>query len=386
PSIAISEPHRRDLTSLDVFSVDDETTTDIDDAFSLERLDSTWRVGIHITDLTRAVPPGSALDREASRRVISHYCPERKIGMLPPPLSDDRGSLVEGEARPALSLLVELDDEGTIVAREWTLSTIKSRYRMSYDKVERVLEAVETNEAEASHPLAPALATLLRFAEKRRQLRVESGAVEIDRADLEIRVREDGEIEVELRKSDTKAQSIVSELMILYNVEAARYASENNIPVLYRAQAKIREEARAESARAPHPALRRSILLRAASPPDWTAEPAPHGFLGVDLYTHASSPLRRYVDLLIQRQIVAHLEHGEPAHDREAVSTILYETEERLRELRYLEANRRQYWLLQYLKRRMDEDFDAVVLENNERFALVELTDLGMRAPANLRS
>lgn len=388
PARTRNEPFRRDFTALDVFSIDDEATTDIDDAFSLETLDGSWRVGIHITDLTRAVPRGSVLDREAAERATSHYFPERKIPMLPPALSAGTGSLREGEERPALSLFLRFDGDGTIVDREWLPSLVKSRHRLTYSRAEELIgregdeSGAESSESDGA--LREALRRLLSFAEACRERRLANGAVELDRADLEIRLDPDGEVRVELRTGDPNAQLVVSELMILYNVEAARYAFENDVPILYRGQQGIRPEARAEAERANHPALRRQIILRAASPSDWTATPAAHGFLGVDLYTQTSSPLRRYVDLVLQRQIASHLEHGEAVHGADDVRRILYETEERLRELRYLEVNRRQYWLLQYLKSHIGETFEAVVLENAERYAFVEITALALRVPANL--
>jgi exoribonuclease-2 len=385
---------RLDLRTIAVFSIDDETTTDIDDAFSVERLDGgAARVGIHITDLSIAIPPESALDAEARLRATSHYFPDRKIPMLPAAISERGASLVPNEDRPAVSLLVDVDATGTITASHWTLSVIRSRRRASYREVEALLgcespqddgstDAVRSGDTEFRMDLE----TLERVASAQRQRRIEHGAVEIDRADLDVSVRDDGTVDVTLRASEPRAQSIVSELMILYNVAAARLASERGVPFLYRSQPALREESRRESEAIAHPVLRRHALLRAATPPDWLLEPRPHGFLGVEVYSQVSSPLRRSIDLILQRQLVAAITESPPCHSVDEIRARLYETEERLRELRHLEAGRRQYWVYTWFEARRTERFAAVVLEKSERHAFIELRELGLRGSANLPS
>jgi len=364
---------RRDLTGAAAFSIDDATTTDIDDALSVTRTGDGFIIGIHITDLTLAVGAGTRLDEAARERVATHYFPDRKVPMLPPALSEGSASLVEGEERPVVSLLLDVGESlEELRSAELVRARITNRRRLTYDEVDRAL-------AEDDGPLVEPLGVLARFAELRRRRRIEAGAVEIESPDLEVRVSAGGEVSVTVRQRETPAQRLVSEMMILYNVEAARFARERDVPLVFRAQGSADSQAVLADASL-HPALARHRFFRSVPPGDLTLEPRPHHLLGVDAYCQCSSPLRRYVDLLVQRQIAHFLASGEPRHSREEIAGFLYPTEERLRELRRLEADRVRYWLLKHFEGLQGSRFEAVVLENHDRQATVELTDCPFRA------
>ncbi|MCZ6795362.1 MAG: RNB domain-containing ribonuclease [Planctomycetota bacterium] len=367
---------RRDLTDLRVFSVDDESTTDLDDAFSLERTAGGYLLGIHITDLSGAVRPGSSLDEEARSRATSLYFPERKIPMLPRCLSEGSGSLLPGRERLALTLLVELGPSLETRAADLVPSVIASHHRLSYDEVNRVLDGEE-------HPLAEDLRTLGRYSEELRNRRRRAGAPELDRPELEVRVTEAGEVSVAVRPRETAADRLVSELMILYNVETARFFRDRNVPAIFRGQEASAYDLESSTV---HPAVGRHEFLRGLPPPAISLEPCPHRVLGVDLYSQTSSPLRRYFDLLLQRQLAVFLREGHPAHGSDEVSAILHEANERLRELRRLEPERRSYWLLEHLRQRGDEPLTGVVLEASGRRGFVELVDYAVRGSVALHS
>ncbi|MCH8309402.1 MAG: RNB domain-containing ribonuclease, partial [Chloroflexi bacterium] len=137
------DPHRRDLTSLDVITVDDDDTLDRDDGLSIEYIQTeidgvmtdAYRVGIHIADASAIVQPDSAVDKDADRRMATMYLPERKIWMLPPGIAGDLGSLSPGERRLAVSLLATITEDGEVASWEVTPSIIESRAALSYDTV-----------------------------------------------------------------------------------------------------------------------------------------------------------------------------------------------------------------------------------------------------------
>src|SRR5690606_15365741 len=137
-----------------VFTIDPADARDHDDALSIRRIgQGAWQVGIHIADVSNYVRPGSALDAEALRRATSVYLVDRAIPMLPEALSSDLCSLLPGEDRLALSLLVELDAEGRVLKRRLARSVIRSRHRLSYDEAQRVADGAESVDRETDAAL-----------------------------------------------------------------------------------------------------------------------------------------------------------------------------------------------------------------------------------------
>lgn len=368
---------RQDLRDLVVLSIDDESTRDVDDAFSLQRPGDGYRVGIHITDLSEAVPPDSPLDEIARQRVLSLYFPESTIPMLPAALSAESGSLVAGEERLALTLLADFDASLHFQTAELVLSTIVNHHRLTYDTADAILCGED-------HVVAETVRTLSRIAETLQRRRIEAGALELERPELDIKVNEIGEIDVEVRARETPANRLVTELMILYNVEVARFCHARELPVIYRAQDPIAEPPEnGDVAVLPEP-VRRFRLLKRIAPAKLTIEPRAHHLLGVDLYCQASSPLRRYGDLILQRQIVSWLRRGEAVHSRDEITAIIHQTDERARELSRLENDRARYWFLKYLTGYKGKRFLGVLLDVRGREGLLELDRYSFRAPVSL--
>ncbi|MEM7230703.1 MAG: RNB domain-containing ribonuclease [Planctomycetota bacterium] len=387
-AVAEADAYQPEIPSgsvVDVFSIDDETTDDIDDALSLAAIDGGYRVGIHITDLSSAIPPGSALDATAAERVTTHYFPEGKIPMLPRAISEESGSLGADRTRPVLSLFLDLDENYQVTARELRRSVVINRARLTYDDVDDVL-GDRAAPGTTANALAAELRTLYEFALTCKDARMAAGAIDIDRSDLLVRVNSDGDhIDVFLRKRDSMAQTLVSELMILYNCEAGRYLHENSLPAIYRTQNAPPPDPIADDKSVPA-ALRRFQVFRGFPAPDLELEPNRHAMLGVDSYCQITSPLRRYMDLLHQRQLATHLSENRAAHSKEEISRALHMTEERLREFRHLEVDRRRYWLYTHLKRTKRTEFEGVLLEVGEGRGQVEIEEFALRAPASLHS
>jgi exoribonuclease II len=352
---------RRDLTALHAMSIDSELTQDIDDALSCELADGLIILGIHIADPASVIRPTMLLDREAGDRATSLYFPEGKIPMLPPLLSEGALSLVAGEVRPAMSLLVTLTPEGEILDFQITPSLIRVAERLTYQ------------DADARIGHEPRLTQAFELAQRLRQSRFDSGAIALPIPQVDLFVDRDKQITVRLTDREAHSQILVSELMILANSLVGQFCAQRQIPLVYRGQAAPRETFPTSLTYDPVLHYRQQ---RAMHPARMGLEPTRHSSLGVDVYTTFTSPLRRYVDLLAHRQLHAYLEHGEPLYDTERLKTILAEVEASLSRAGTVDHDRRRYWLLRYLGQRQGDVFTGIVLDRFPRNYLVVLLEV----------
>ena len=219
---------RADFIGAWTISIDDEETEEIDDALSLEPGAGGWRVGIHIADVAHYVRKGDVLDQEASRRGVTAYLPTQRVLMFPERLACDLASLRQGEVRPTLSLVLDVDEEGTV--REATLvpGMIRVVQRLSYDEADQVI-------AEDAGEMGERLRRLLRWARRWAEERFQRGAIWLRRPEVKVRVR-DGRIHIKRLDPGAPARFLVSELMVLMNHVAAEQAARRGIPIIFRAQ------------------------------------------------------------------------------------------------------------------------------------------------------
>lgn len=367
---------REDLTDLEIVTVDSAHTREIDDGLSLERLDrGRRRVGIHIADPCAFVAPGDPVDAEAFARATSHYFPERRIAMIPEPISEEASSLVAGAARSALTFLVDLDAEGAISDFRVTRSTIRVRERLDYDAVDRILESSDGIWAGFFRDLAAAATT-------REACRLASGAIRIQNDEVEVHVKADGSLVLERRDTGSPAHRIVSEAMILAGAVAARFCAERKIAAIHRRQASPSGDVGSLRAAVQDPVAARQ-LRRSLKRAEAGLQPGPHAALGLPAYAQATSPLRRFQDLANHRQILSAIDPSVPAYSTEALQRIAATTERTEAEGRRAERAMDRYWLLRYLEHNADVSLDAVVVETDPRpVVLLEATQLEETAPA----
>lgn len=388
----LEDPNRIDLTALPTVTIDDADTQDRDDALSLDRLDAgRFRLGIHITDAGALIPQGSVLDEEADRRMASLYIPDRKIPMLPTAVSHGKGSLEPGKRRAALSLLADISVDGDVLQFEVKPSIIISDAALSYDEA-------NTSIAADDHSYHDILANLHTLTEALKRKREAAGAVNIDRAELLIKVVSSNDVQVKVVQRDSPAREMVAECMVLCNSLLASFCRDRDIPASYRSQSapdltNLGADLPPGVDIGDHGPLRQHLMLRRFAPAQSGTTAAPHGGLGVQAYIQATSPLRRYPDMVMQRQITNYLDTGEALYGVEDITSIAGRADVQLRALGKLEDERRRYWLLKFFKLRMeqapdDQDattFQAVVLENqHRRSALLELTNYPFRVRARL--
>ena len=331
----LEEPAGLGEASVAAFSIDDEETTEIDDAFSVEETgDARLRVGIHIAAPALVFGKSHALEAIARERLSTVYFPGGKITMLPP-AAVERATLAQGTRVAAVSLYLTVATPGMeVIAAESRAEWIRVAANLRLSDLDRRMsdESVAAGAIEGAH--GASLLALWRLARSLRALRG-AGDERPDRVDYTFRVA-DGRVAITPRPRGTPVDLVVAELMIHVNATWGRLLADRGMAAIYRNQrgAKTRME----------------------------VEPESHQWLGVSHYAWTSSPLRRYCDLANQRQLVASLRGEEPAYGREELVAAARDFEAAYEA--YAEHQRllERYWTLKYLLQEGIASADAVVL------------------------
>jgi exoribonuclease II len=337
------------LATVQAFSLDDFGTTEIDDAFSLERLTpEKLRVGVHIAAPGLGIEPGSALDAIARERLSTAYMPGHKFSMLPADVITCF-SLDHGAAQPAISLYLDVSEtDWSISGRSSRLERIHIAANLRHAEYDALNERFERGEAGAL-AFEEDLRTLWRFAialEARRG-KPSAGAASVD-YNFSL---EDGRVRIVPRKRGAPLDKLVSELMILTNTTWGELLAERDVAAIYRVQSTGK--------------VRMSV------------HPEGHEGLGVACYAWMSSPLRRYVDLVNQWQLVAALSGRRPPFARNSETLLAALRAFELTHARFDEHQRamESYWCLRWLLQEGVNFPQAVVLrENLVRFTGLPLT------------
>jgi exoribonuclease-2 len=374
------ESDRLDLTHLKVYTIDDESTQEIDDGLSLEVLDDgRQRLWIHIADPTRLVMPGDELDLEARRRSTTLYLPTGMIPMFPPELATGPMSLVQGKVCPALSFGVVLDDNGGVCDYSIHASIIQPTYRLTYADVDEMLELGIRAEPEIT-----AIAT---WALRREEWRRSQGAISIHMPESVIKVRNDDEISIEVL-DDSPSRQLVAEMMILAGEVAGHYGQTHQIPLPFRGQPQPELPSEEELMQLPVGPVRFCAMRRCMPRSEMGILPMRHAGLGLDTYTQVTSPIRRYTDLLSHFQLKAHLRGDSLPFTAEQLQETMLSVTSAAYEATSVERQTNRYWGLEYLRRNADQVWQALMLRwlrENDNLALILLEDLGLELVMRFR-
>lgn len=360
---------REDLSILDVFTVDSASTRDYDDALSVRELGAgLFEVGIHIADAAELIGQGTPLDREAESRASSVYLPDGRIAMLPPLLSEGILSLQANQKRFAISFLIRMDSEANIVETKICPSLITVRRQLTYEQVNDLVEKES------------GLKALFELANRLRQKRIDAGAVILPIPEIQVYVNEAGMIQITRYDKETPSQIMVSESMIQANAVAAAYLAQSDLPSLYRNQAECRPET--ECVQSEHELFRVYRQRRLFSRAELSTEAKPHCSLGIEHYTTVTSPIRRYCDLIVQRQLKHALAGVSGAYSKEQLEEAAVRLSTAQSKVFTIQRKWTRYWILKYIEQEDIENMNCLVLDKNARYAHLLLPDLLIEANA----
>ncbi len=351
--VLLADPKRKDFRDLDIFTIDGSSTRDYDDALHVERLDNgDVQVGVHISDVSHFVSAKDPLFAEAMERATSLYFPEGQIPMVPRELSQGVFSLIKDRVRPAISFLIRLSPEAEILSSKIVPSVIRVKRRLSYSEVDRIMEEDDD------------LSLLNTIRRKLRLHRVERGALLLSFPDVNMYVNNQGEVTIHLSPQDSPSKNLVSEFMILANGVAADYLTAQEAPGLFRSQPPPRKRLISGVQNSLQDiACQRRFLSRG----ELTVHPKPHSGLGLNSYTTITSPIRRFLDMVIQMQI-GHMIHGKGIlFSADECKNFAGTIQQKLGRANTIRQQRHRYWILRYLEARVDEMVSALVVSHGPK-------------------
>jgi ribonuclease R len=381
--------NRVDRTALHSFTIDPSDAKDHDDALSVEEKgNQLWEVGIHIADVSHFVERGSVLDLEAFRRGTSVYLVDRVVPMLPHVLSSDLCSLRPGVDRAAISLFVTLDASGQEKGHRFERTRIRSRRRLDYEQVQSVL----SGQGQVDPKTDGDLLTLAQLARALRAKRFQRGSLDFDLPEARVILGPDGAPVDILKVVQLESHRLIEDLMLLANETVARDLEARRLPILYRVHeaplpgrmeelrwtlkplgyslpkrgisAKDLQEVLKRSSGRPEANLVSTLLLRSLARARYHERNLGHFGLGAETYTHFTSPIRRYPDLLVHRVLTRALLDGEKIPTDWGGAQLAEEAERSsLREQLAADAERDSVALkkAEFMERHLGEEFHGTI-------------------------
>src|SRR5579875_606883 len=461
---------RRDFRDLPIVTIDGDTARDFDDAVLVrEHSDGSWELQVHIADVAEYVKPESALDLEARLRETSVYFPDRAIPMLPQELSTDICSLRPGEDRLVLSCLMQIDAHGQVTGYEVAEGVIRSAQRMTYTQVQAILDGGTETRAQFA-PLLPEFERMYRLAQILNAKRERRGSIDFDLPEPVIEFDEFGAMKAVTRAERLWANRLIEEFMLSANECVASWLENLGVPALYRIHEKPeprrvvefeeiaasfgyslgignlpvkrfhprgerREQRRGERretrahevaeditvtpqmyqkltaklAGKPEERIVAYLMLRSLKQARYSEKNEGHFALAASAYTHFTSPIRRYPDLIVHRIAKALLAAGIDGHgvmaagdphapgkrhahatvprdaeqaqeaaplDEPELAAIAQETSDTERRAAEAERELVEWKKIKFMRDRVGEDFDALILSATKYGLFVELHDL----------
>lgn len=394
---------RADLRNEFIFTIDPDDAKDFDDAINVERTGQGWKVGIHIADVSHFVKPKSPLDREALSRGNSVYLADRVIPMLPEALSNGICSLRPDEDHCTFSVFAEVNKKGKVISAKFAKSVIRSKARLTYKQAYAKLQAPPTDELTKRLHVAWELSSTLRKA------RFANGSLDLDFPEVKVWLDEDGRpVKLEKVENDISHQ-LIEELMLLANELVARELMRAKQPTVYRIHekpdadklAEYRETAMAQGIRcgdlSNRPELQKLLAAAKGRPQEYAIKigllkslkracysPQPLGHYGLNKsdYTHFTSPIRRYSDLIVHRSLERQLGLTKRGPESSALDGMCehISTTERIAadaERDSSKLKKLEYFQMQ-VEKRVGEPFKARIMEVRNYGLFVELPEFLM--------
>jgi ribonuclease R len=413
----IAAGRRKDFHGTATFTIDPYDAKDFDDALSVKFLDDVEagdsgakraghvEVGVHIADVSFFVRPGTSIDDEAQERATSVYLVDRTIPMLPEVLSNNLCSLNPHEVRLAVSAVFELDSEANVVSKWFGETVIHSDHRFTYEDAQEVLD---TN----SGPMQRELVAIAALARKIRARRTAKGAIAFDTAEIKVKLDENGKpIEV-VTKERKETNMLIEDFMLLANESVAEYLAEQSKKAklddsfIYRVHDQPNPDKIEDLAQflkvmgynlethvghvkgadlnkllkqvegKPEEYLIKTASLRSMAKATYTTRNIGHYGLAFDFYTHFTSPIRRYPDLLVHR-MVKHFTGGEKVTKEELahIDALALHSSEREVAAANAERDSVKMKLVEFMEDKVGQEFEGVISGVSDRGIFVELKE-----------
>lgn len=424
---------RRDFRALDIVTIDGETARDFDDAVWVDRLASgNYQLQVHIADVSHYVRPGTAIDVEARLRGTSVYFPDRAVPMLPFELSTNICSLNPRLDRLVLSALLEIDHQGEVVGQEFTAGMIRSAERMTYTNVHLLLEG-DAGQRDRYRPLIARFELMRELALILNRKRVRRGSIDFDLPEPQIEFDQWGAMTGITRADRNIAHRIIEEFMLAANEAVAGHLENAGIASIYRIHEKpdpkrvmefedvaahfgyslgigaipvkkfaITDRHRDGSKRRrdivmadnsvpissrhyqrlvakiegkPEERILSYLMLRSLKQARYSIENVGHFALAAPAYTHFTSPIRRYPDLVVHR-LLRDVLAGQSTPSETELSAVAEECSQSERSAADAERELVEWKKVRFMAERIGQDFDALVISTAKYGLFVELTDL----------
>ena len=404
---------RRDFRRTTTFTIDPADAKDFDDALSIRKLrDGVWEVGVHIADVTHYVRPGSVVDTEAEARGTSVYLVDRTVPMLPERLSNELCSLRPHEESLCFSAVFTLDEQLDILDEWFGRTVIYSDRRFSYEEAQQVIETGQGDYADE-------ILTLNRLAQAMRRERFRHGAIGFDRAEAKFRLDEKGRPLGVSFKEQKEANQLIEEFMLLANRRVAEFCGKvrgrkSKRTMVYR----VHDEPNADKLQSfrqfilrfghvfkasegrpvakemnrlfekvkgrPEENAVATLAVRSMAKAYYTTDNIGHYGLAFPYYTHFTSPIRRYPDMMVHRLLARYLEGGRTA-DKTKIEGLCEHAS--TREVVAAEAERAsiKYKMVEFMQARLGEEFAGHISGITEWGIFVEIDDNRIEGLVSLR-